>query len=272
MNERPADDLFWSSDAVAAVAKVAPPRDGLQLLAPAQVEVEVRQNLPAVLRRKTSLRDDMLAPLPRFATIVALDLVSDEAFAGPAQATRDGEPSFREPDAKTLARVMPAKTTQALLVDLRTTLALPWRAGELLVFGAARDLRSEPVHVVLHGAASGEPRPAREREVEVHSREKTDGSPEFPRSVGISMSVDARHRMLHGAWHLNGANFIHLVFCGRTYPQPIVVRLRAHNPQGYFNLELPAVGLGSPQAYTVWAVTRDAIGGPVEVPAAPTAP
>ncbi len=265
MIERPADELFWLSGPVEEVAKVAPPRDGLTLLLPARVDLGARKSLPAVLRRKASMRDDMLAPLQRFGVVVALDLGTDQAFAGLARPPLDGEPTFREPAKKALSEVAPMKTTQQLLVDLRAALVLPWRAGELLIFAAARTLRSEPMHVVLQGGTSGEPPPAPEREAAVISRETAKSSPPLPAVAGIALKVDAKDHLLHGAYRLRSESFIHLVFCGRIYPHPSVFRLHAQGVEGHFTVDLSTLGLGSPQPYTVWAVSRDAVGGPAEV-------
>src|SRR5438477_1902771 len=119
MGEGLADELFWSPDPVAALDDAAPPRDGLELLAPALVELDARQTLPAVLRRQVALRDDARAPLPLFGAVVAIDLGRDRAYVGRIQEPPDDAPPFREPDAKTLKRMMPATTTQGILVDLR---------------------------------------------------------------------------------------------------------------------------------------------------------
>jgi hypothetical protein len=272
MSDRPADELFWSSGPVGAVAKAVPPRDGVQLLVPARVDLGERQTLPAVLRRKASMREDLVAPLLRFGVVVALDLEKDEAFAGLAQAPRDNAGAFVEPDAEQLEQAGEGKTTQALQVDLRAALVLPWRPAELLVFGAVRDHRSEPVRVALQGGGPAEPQPARERALEVASRERVHGSPAVPGAPGIAIAVDASQHALHGAYRLAAGSFIHLVFCGRKHPRPTVVRLRAEGPEGHFNVALPAVKLGAPQAYTVWAVARDAISAPAEAPSGSTRP
>jgi hypothetical protein len=260
MNESISDDVFWSSDPAARVGELAPPRDGLELLAPRRVELDARRTLPVVLRRKVALRDDMQAPLPRFGIVVALDRDADVAFAGLATAPRDGERPFRAPDDQTLARVAPAVTTRAIVVDLREALGIPWHPANLVAFGAARRMRSEPVTIRLEGQGAPGSDASGERDLADVSWTPGPGD-----AKGLALSADAAGTRLRGSYRIRQGSAIHLVFSGDTWAGPTVWRLQPKSLQGGFAVETTAVPLGSPQTYTVWAVAGDAIAGPATV-------
>ncbi|MGZ6142986.1 MAG: hypothetical protein ACXWLM_06590 [Myxococcales bacterium] len=252
------DDIFWSADPAAAVAKAAPAREGLELFAPASVDLAARQTLPVVLRRRVSVRDDMIAPLPFFGALVALDLDADEAFAGRARAPHDDARPFRPPDPRGLEKVMPGMTTQPLAVDLRAALALPWHAARLRLFGVAAALRSEPVEVTLAGAGSAQA--PREEQIEPSSRKKDKLSPPAP-----GIAAKGRKVLVTSALQRDG--FVHLVFCPRERPgAPIVRRVRSAAGEGHFTVDAGKLDLGGSH-YFVWAVTRDGVFGPAEVSA-----
>jgi hypothetical protein len=270
------DELFWSADPAAALEDV-PLQRGLELLAPAQVDLARRATLPVVVRRKVSMRDDARAPLPRFAALLAVDLDRNLLYTDLAVATRDDGGRWAAPDEAALAQ-MRGDSSQALTVDLRERLGVPWRAGELMVVAVVGSQRSAARRISLTGPSprSADARASRERDAQDVSWERSPQSPPLPAANGIALA--AAGQKLTGAYRLPvseadrkaGWVAIHLVFCGHAAPWPLPVRLRAkaNSPvaEGSFALDVSAQNLSASQPFTVWAVSRDSLSEPAGVP------
>jgi hypothetical protein len=262
MVEAPSDEIFWSPDPAAVLGKAVPAQPGVALFAPSRVEVASRQTLPVVLRRKATMADDALSPLPQFGVLFAVDPRSGRAAAALASPPAHGEGEFREPDPKTLKKMMPGMTTRTLVADLRKLLGVPWGAGEVVVYGFAGLERSQPVRVVLEGPAVDAAKFGNELDAKVTAA-KGKASPPLPAADAVALSFDSKRHELHGAYRPGGEQVIHLVFCGRRYPAPFVVRIFA-GAEGTFALDVSTARL-PPQKYRVWAVARDGVAGPTDV-------
>lgn len=264
MSQPPDAELFWSPDPVAALERAVPAKDGLEVFAPSGVDLETRTSVPVVLRRKGTLAESARSPLRRFAVVLVLDLGADEAFAGPAVLPRGEERPFRVPDEATLAGMAPGLTTEQVVLDLRGVLPLPWRPAELLVLAVARRLRSEPVRISLRGR--GQPAAvALEAEIQPASREGASRAPGAGAGTGLALRVDPKARRLEVTCEPAGKGDVHLLFVGTKHPAPTLFRLRARSGEESLSVDLAALPLGA-EPYTIWAVARGAVAGPVEVP------
>ncbi len=278
------DKIFWSPNLLDRLVTVEHPA-GLTLLAPARVELKSRKTLPAVLRRTASLRGAALLPLPDFAAVIAVDLQSNDLWTELGVQPHDDARPIEAPAGDELARMGEGSTTETLPVELRSRLGIPWEPSELLLVAIAGEQRSEPRRVILAGPVRRGPGAApvlRSLDAAPASVVSADGSPPIPATEGISLAVERRdgHVLLHGSYRVpvaaadSRAGFValHLVFSGSINPWPLPVRLKLAVATeaistGHFTVEPAALRLSEPRAFTVWAFSRTALGGPALVPA-----
>jgi hypothetical protein len=285
-----ADDEFWS-DSLAARADAAA-ADGLVLAAPASAALDQRQTLPVLIRRTGPVRDSIAAPMGRFALVHAVNLVTNELFTDLAVRPRDDPRPWTEPTPEQLQGIS-GRTSEPAVADLRDRLGLPWRPGELLVVATVRELRSNARRIALVAPREFGPQPgqpSRESSAHPSSRERSARSPSIPAEPGIALAAElapAGQRdpaILHAAYRIRalpsdrkaGGVAVHLVFSGRLDPSPVPVRVLVPVPAdggevatGYFSIGLAALGLAAAEQYQVFAISREAIGGPALTP--PTA-
>jgi hypothetical protein len=211
-----ADQAFWGKPleerAQIESDLAAEEKDALVLDAPRKVAIDVRNSLPLVLVRVAHFALAAGVPIQKFGILVAADAEGGVVRAGraiepPDRRTREPEPGEGS-----------GMAAEALLIDVRERLDLPWRRSQLAISLILREQISDEMRVALDltpGAYRDEAvekkrqkdlldaplpaiSPAPSPTAPVPAYRKVEGAPEIPDKPGLALASE-RVVKLHSA-------------------------------------------------------------------------